>query len=388
MKNGKKKGKIILGVTALAAALAVAAGMFFYRSGKKKTDSLNNRYCPTMFGNLNYSDNGVFYYGNNGISYLDAETGREVSICTKAGCRHEDTSCPAKVEALYRTGIVYDGKKLYYISDSDAQELESLYLTECDINGSNKKKLADFEGLQSPQAIAYYGDYVIIAYMNGFDWKKREEISNREAGIYVYNRKTKEGGKIYHSTEWANLVSSLDVIDGDIYFCRSYSPLSEEEIMRQEAEESGEVLTEVDELYRVPLEGGETEYIADKISVSVSGVTGIGDMVLYSTEEGLQAYFPKTKKTKTIKEGERIYNVTSRLSDGKAVVRQVTEDGENSDYYIYDKDSLEWIGNTPLVLLAVYDNATYAIDKNGWVTLDTKKWQKGDFEVCYSFQAK
>ena len=80
--------------------------------------------------------------------------------------------------------------------------------------------------------------------------------------------------------------------------------------------------------------------------------------------------------------------MTSRLSDGKAVVRQVTEDGENSDYYIYDKDSLEWIGNTPLVLLAVYDNATYAIDKNGWVTLDTKKWQKGDFEVCYSFQAK
>lgn len=119
---------------------------FFYRSGKKKTDSLNNRYCPTMFGNLNYSDNGVFYYGNNGISYLDAETGRGVSICTKAGCRHEDTSCPAKVEALYRTGIVHDGKKLYYISDGDAQELESLYLTECDINGSNKKSWRILKG--------------------------------------------------------------------------------------------------------------------------------------------------------------------------------------------------------------------------------------------------
>lgn len=146
MKNGKRKGKLIIGVTVLAAALAVAAGVFFYRSGKKKTDSLNNRYCPTMFGNLNYSDNGVFYYGNNGISYLDAETGREVLICTKAGCRHEDTSCPAKVEALYRTGIVHDGKKLYYISDGDAQELESLYLTECDINGSNKKSWRILKG--------------------------------------------------------------------------------------------------------------------------------------------------------------------------------------------------------------------------------------------------
>lgn len=339
-----------MGAAALAAALAVAAGVFSYRSGKEEMDSLNNRYCPTMFGNLNYSDNGVFYYGNDGISYLDAETGREVSVCTKAGCSHEDTSCPARVEALYRTGIVYDGEKLYYISDSEGQELKSLYLTECDVNGDSRKKLADFDGVQSPLAIAYYEDYVIIAYMNGFDWEKREEINNREAGIYVYNRKTKAGGKIYHTTAWANRVSSLDVIDGDIYFCRSYSPLTEKEIMQQEAGESDEVLAEVAELYRVPLKGGEAEYIADKISVSVSGVTGIGDMVLYSTEEGLQAYFPKTKKTKTIKKGERIYNVTSRLSDGKAVVRQVMGDSENSDYYICDKEgSLEKIGNTPLI---------------------------------------
>ena len=28
---------------------------------------------------------------------------------------------------------------LFRSSDGDAQELESLYLTECDINGSNKK---------------------------------------------------------------------------------------------------------------------------------------------------------------------------------------------------------------------------------------------------------
>ena len=55
---------------------------------------------------------------------------------------------------------------------------------------------------------------------------------------------------------------------------------------------------------------------------------------------------------------------------------------------ICDKGSLEWIGNTPLVFLAVYDNVTYAIDKNGWVALDTKKWREGDFEVRYSFQAK
>ena len=159
--------------------------------------------------------------------------------------------------------------------------------------------------------------------------------------------------------------------------------------MQQEAGESDEVLAEVAELYRVPLKGGEAEYIADKISVSVSGVTGIGDMVLYSTEEGLQAYFPKTKKTKTIKKGERIYNVTSRLSDGKAVVRQVMGDSENSDYYICDKEgSLEKIGNTPLIFLAAYDHVTYAIDKNGWVALDTKKWQKGEFEVRYSFQAQ
>lgn len=36
MKNGKKKGKRIIGVTVLAAALAVAAGVFFLPERQKE----------------------------------------------------------------------------------------------------------------------------------------------------------------------------------------------------------------------------------------------------------------------------------------------------------------------------------------------------------------
>ena len=36
MKNGKKKGKRIIGVTVLAAALAVAAGVFFTGAAKRR----------------------------------------------------------------------------------------------------------------------------------------------------------------------------------------------------------------------------------------------------------------------------------------------------------------------------------------------------------------
>lgn len=386
-RGNKRRGIIVLAV--LVFALVVAAGIVFYRGSRKETVSLDSWYCPSSFGNYNYSNDGMFYYGNKGISYLDAETGKEMTICTKAGCKHEDETCPAKVEALYCTGIVYDGSKLYYVSSSGEQEFKSLNLTQCDVNGENRKKLADFPEIQTPEAVAYYEDFVIVAYYNGFDVEKREEVNNREAGIYVYNRRTKKGKKIYYEKAWNNWVSSLDVIDGELYFCRSYSPLSEEEIMQQSAaSETEESLDEVLELYRISLDGGEAEYIADEISVSVAGVTGIGDMVLYSTADGLQAYFPETKEKKTIREGKDISLVTSHLSKDIAVFQQGNED-DTLTYYLCDKNgSVKKIGDTKILLQAVYDDTSYGMGDDGWVILETKKWQQGDFECAKSVEIR
>ena len=370
----KRRWIILSGVLGL-----LVSGIIIYCFNKPEADlfSLDRWYCPSCYTNFSYSDKGIFRMGEEGIMYLDAATGKEVSICTKAGCTHEDEECPARVDALYITGIVYDGTKLYYVSSSGEQEFKSLNLTECDVNGTNRKKIADFPEIQTPTAVSYYGDYVIVAYRNGFDIEKKEEVANREAGVFVYNKKTNEGKKIYSDKAWGNDIVSVDIIKDSVYFSRTYSSLSEEEIMQQSPELSEE--TADIELYKIPLAGGVAECIGHELSTSVAGVSQAGDMVLYSTTQGIQAYSIKSGKTKSVMNGKNYSIVTDRLAEQKAIIQRFSMDDNVLNYYLVDdKGKVSELGQTSYLLLAVFDSVTYAMDEAGeYVMLDTEKiWKK------------
>ncbi len=390
-RTGRMSGKKlkVAGLAVFVIALAAAAGALLYKGSGEDSFSLDDWYCSPLMGTYNYSDKGIFYYGDEGISYFDAESGKGVSVCTKAGCRHEDENCPAFIEdSLFRAGIVYDGKKLYYIGDSE--DLSSLNLTECDINGENRKKIADFPDIQSPSAIVYQGDFLAIGYYNGTDIRKREEVNNREAGIYVYDRKKKQGKKIYCEKAWNNTILSLNIIDGYLYFCRNYCPLSEEEILKQSASSKNEEQQkEVIELYRVPIDGGKEERIADQISTTCAGVTKVGEMVLFTTLDGLQAYLPQEGKRKTIRQGKNIFLVANRMTEETGIIGQGEKDG-TSTYYVCDQDgALKKAGNSSIIFYAVYDHATYGIgDNNSIPILDTEKWRNGDFSIRHTLYMK
>lgn len=376
------RAKKIVGIIVLAVIILLAVLFFLYRSSQTSGEALDNWFCSSSFGNWNYSDDGMFFYGSDGISYFDASSGKSVFICTKAGCQHEEESCPAKVEAIYCSGIVYDGNKLYYVSSSGDQDYKSLNLTECDINGENRKKLADFPDIQSPTAVAYYQEYVVVAYENGFDLEKSENLWNREAGIYVYNRTTEKGEVIYSEKAGENSILSLTVIEGEIYFCRNYSTLSDEEVMQQDASDQLRSC-----LYCISLDGGEAEEICDGLSTLTAGVSSVDGQIVFSTDSGLQVYDRDTKKVSLIKEQENISLITSRLSDDVAVMQQaIQEDQAEYDVYLYDEDgTLEKVGRTEYLLLAVYDSTSYAMDNDGnIVILDTEEWRNGNFETKYS----
>ena len=152
--------------------------------------------------------------------------------------------------------------------------------------------------------------------------------------------------------------------------------------------ETEEQLEEVLELYRIPLDGGEEELIADQISTTWAGVTKVGEMVLFTTCDGLQAYLPKEGQAKTIRQGKDIFLIPNRMTEEVGVIRQAEKDG-TSTYYLCNPDgTLKNAGNSDILFNVVYDHATYGLGDNSILILDTGKWQNGDFKVRRTFHTK
>lgn len=375
MKAALKKKRLLFFGAAIPVIFIVTI-LYLKSKSEKVPSSLETWYCPSGYNNYNYSDDGMFYSEDSGIMYLDAETGKRVSVCTKAGCKHDDADCPAKVEALYLSGIVYDGNKMYYVSSSGDEEFKGLNLTECDINGTNRKQIADFSGIQTPTAVTYYGDYVIVAYRNSFDLEKREEVINQEAGIYVYNRKNNNGSIVYSAKAVENNIFSLDIIEDEIYFTRTYNPLTEDEIMEEVDEEDTAINVE---LHKVPITGGTAECIGRNLTSSIAGVSHVGDGVVYSAADGICMYSLKNGSTKYLAEGEGYTIVTERLTEERAVFFQYDEKNNSKMYYMIDENyNIHELGCTEYLIQVIFDSVAYAMDESGQnVILDTEKmWKK------------
>lgn len=372
----------IWGIVLLAVIVIMCVGgVFLYR--KDKTAEMIQWSCFPFFGGASYSNDGIFWYGEEGISYQDAVSGKAMTICTKAGCNHQDKDCPAIVDGGAE-GIIYFDDKINYI-DSEETENRGLNLRQCDVNGENRKKIAFFSGIQQATALCYTENEVVVGYMNSMDLKKREQVDYREAGVYLYDRKTKKGKKLFQETSWNNIILSINIIDGMIYFSRSYNPMTEKDAMNHTGDE---VVKEELRLCRMPVQGGKVEVIDNQINNSIAGVAKVGDEIVYSSAEGLQAYSQKTGKKKTVVKGDNISFVTNFLSQEQAIFLKSADEQKNTAYYSYKKGGkVEKMGETDIALLVSFDDTTYGMKDSGkgqYSILETKKCMEGDFKIKYN----
>ena len=97
--------------------------------------------------------NGQFLsYADNKLSFLDYGTMQQSIVCADPTCKHEE-KCTANDKTNH--AFIYD-KKIYYFKTTDMYQngentiITDIELWNCDLDGSNEKKLTTFEGYDYP----------------------------------------------------------------------------------------------------------------------------------------------------------------------------------------------------------------------------------------------
>lgn len=148
-----------------------------------------------------YKD-GMFYEVSNGdyetvLCFYSKDSGRSAVMCGLPECTHKSITSPdcgaLMDEVTYkRCGYNRIGDKLYFIAEQNStdENMGSVDLIECDINGKNRRVAASLENTYLPfiDDIQYSNGYVYITYYQNFDLVKNENTGDLD---FVYLDKYK-----------------------------------------------------------------------------------------------------------------------------------------------------------------------------------------------------
>ena len=173
--------------------------------GATKADSQEKYREISAFANICFTDSvaGEFYLDENDAQhFVDYNTLVDVLVCARPNCphksnySHEEAECSAY--GLGEKPCLY-GNKLYYMTNEikmkDSSPVLSISLSCCDIDGTNRKKIAELEGYWSCGIMDYLvGDklYFVAAYEEfnryvEFEGENSGKAQYSESGIWCYN---------------------------------------------------------------------------------------------------------------------------------------------------------------------------------------------------------
>lgn len=195
-----KKRILIIGVIAVL-LIAIGIGVFFVQRDNVKQEEevsifnvMGMSEAYSKIGFLKIDDSGM-------LSFTDAKTNDKVYVCNKANCEHEpydetsnpDPSCSAALNEI--VGVAQWGDSIYLIGNQYVDgAVENKVLYREDLDGSNRKKLVEFED----SSLAVFGkgvcsqDYLSVTYYK--DEKKDKngkivEADQRTVGACIVNLK-------------------------------------------------------------------------------------------------------------------------------------------------------------------------------------------------------
>lgn len=327
-----------------------------YGCGKKGAAVSTDWYCT--YNNDSYSDSGYFYYDNNFIRYADVESKQDVLICDNPDCRHNKSSCSAAFDATFMHGIIYEDNKLYFISNYEADKLGVINFYQSDVNGENRKKLGTFENIQYIQGVQYYDNYILIIFINSFD-DNLEDMDQREAGVYLYDRVENRGKVLFLEKATDACINSVAVIDDTVYFTYFYNELESEQIMEYATNPDYIWNYAHSDLYSVQLEGDKAEKLITNAD-SNGYIKGKGDRLFYFKDDIFYMYDVPNEEETIIFNNE--LTTVPTFDNIPTVFRGYDSETKEHIYYQYeDKNSIKEIGRsaTDFSPIAVFHDVTY-----------------------------
>lgn len=369
MKTGKRISKVIVSVCGIGLALVVGVAfviLFLNREESDTKSSMQEWFCDASFSGALYGNDGMFKYGENGITFVDISTKKETPICQKIGCQHKDKECDGWIEGLNQTLVSYNGEYLFYLGNMDTKkDFKSVDLVRCNTDGTNRKVLHTFQNMQTVTAVCCQNERLYVAYCNGYDLKAKEEKIDVEAGICVYDFRKDTEEMLYHSTSVGNKILSLDVRDDIVCFSHNFCDLDAKEII----EKKDDAKQDHTFLYLEYLKGKEKRILSKSLSSGISGVAMGKDVIIFSDDKGMEKYNVKTRHTQSIYKGSQTRLVKAIGFDDDAFYAVFDDKTGKENYYRVEKfKESKKTGTSSDAIFWMFKDTVYGMNKNGkWI---------------------
>lgn len=189
------------------------------------------------------TDEGFYFYKNHhssdpeqdsysNVMYIDYATNKQVYLCNKINCSHNDMSCTSFIPNGNEQGIFTYGDKLYWLSDifSENGESEGPGLIVSDLDGSNRKTLYQLESGTNWLRDFVIGDGVLYAdvmFMEASDSGDGQQFlsgSNNNSRIVAIDLNSGKSKIVHNLTNqeiagvFEELIVFSEAIDGKMVF--------------------------------------------------------------------------------------------------------------------------------------------------------------------------
>lgn len=325
-------------------------------SGGQQTVGNGDRILwTTSLGTRTYGREGSFYSESNRIYFLDANTGEADIICDDVTCTHKSRECSACFEGV--SYVALDEEKLLVVTNDGGDRIGDMRLYTADVNGSNRKLIAEFTTMMSIYQILFTEDKIIASYWNNVD-ENMEPIEENYAGIYVFDRKTNTGEVVWSKRALNAIAAKLYYYNNVVFFDLFYYDVTMDEI-NEYGQRSDYVSNRGKyELCALDLANKSVTVIQDGDWETFSVC---GEKLWYSYEKALWSYDIFTGEKK--KELDRNLMIEATYGTDRLVARDVEK---YHTYYTYTPDGnlIENGTKNNVITSVVYPEITWAMDYN------------------------
>lgn len=376
----KKSTKFLLAGVTVILCFSAVVGFLYVRAGKeqrggKKGEATALPDAVCLSGGDSYTDQGILYFDDHFIRFVNAETGMNSVICTDANCRHEDSrnsECGAYIGGGGCSGLVQRGERIYYLIYDDESEKQILY--SANLQGKDRTKIAELIKMNNVVDVIYHGQTVLISYVN-MDY---EGDGLDTCGIYGYDMEKKEGKQYYQREGNGSAINSL-LLRGDIlYFSYHGSDATKEEILEHSEDEVFESEHKETVIKGIRLEDGEE--VVSTEGYGSNCVLPYCDGKVFYTKDDINYYYDEKSKENVEINKENLVPVYSAI-DGNVLFIGSGDVGKNL-FLQYDPDQLELktLGESDLYPIAVLEKKTYVLLEDGeYGVLDTQDFLQGKY---------
>jgi len=140
-----------------------------------------------------YTKDGILMYTNGPLRFASAESGETFILCDKPDCPHEPQSilnpnptCLAQVSLLH-SAVLWNNRQILICRMED-NPLLGLVIYQADINGHNRRKIAEIPDADTMTEAVLYGDLLVMTCMSRFymdDMKMIAKKQNETASIVI-----------------------------------------------------------------------------------------------------------------------------------------------------------------------------------------------------------